>query len=460
MNRELSNLKEISNVDIIFLSGRDHNEGSDNHGLYQMFKFMRDNLTQKSLYISTEHAIYCNNRDTFSIADLGGRLPLSSQINTSFKKRLSSSHWEHPQHNTPEEYYTKASEVLIEALPDHKFIALCDKADINLMILEKVLHHFNSRVIILSAVNNTWTGYCSYPTEHHCEKFKTSEGCRNECPALPADSKITIDQISDNFQTTKRFVERNTKSVYLNVGNSHSAKQASESNIFKDVETIVIPLKNQKSEPDFNKLWEMKKANKDRLMEHISSKGESPVTFFIFWTAFYMTMERKGLSYLIESLKILKDRLKERFTEICLITCAHQDEKYVQALKEAGVRCIHAGFCSREKYNFFLSLSDVYCSTTISDAGPRTNYESAALATPVVSFDRTNALDFVTDLNGALVETYDVEGLADAIERFFNYGDPERHQASLDMHKTYNNKMDTESLVSKWDKFFKKFEDA
>ncbi len=446
-------LNSSTDVDVIFLSSRDHNEESDNHGLFQMFKFFRENLNQKNLYVSTEHSIYHNDDDVFSIAYLGGpEHPLSAQINTSFNKTITPSHWVQAW---GEDYVSKAANVLIENLPPHKFIALSDKDDIHLMVLEKVIAHFNSRVLFISAVNNTWTGYCSYPDENNCDKFKTDTGCAAHCPAIANSPHINIAQVSNVYQQTKEFVERNRDAVYLNVGNSYSANEARSSSIFRNVEPFIIPLKNRDSEADFEKLWETKQTNRNQLLAHLAGAGTGrPVKFFMFWTAYYMDMERKGMDFFVTSLKILKHLLKDRFDEVCLIVCSHPDPEYMAIFKKMGLRCIHAGFCSHEKYDFFLSLSDVHCSTTISEAGPRTNYESAALGTPVISFDRSNALDFVTDENGALVETYDVKKFAEAIERFVRYDASERKNASLNMHTTYKTQMDTKQLALKWQKFF------
>jgi glycosyltransferase involved in cell wall biosynthesis len=83
-----------------------------------------------------------------------------------------------------------------------------------------------------------------------------------------------------------------------------------------------------------------------------------------------------------------------------------------------------------------------------------TTYESAALATPVISFDKCNASDFVNENNGALVDTYDVKKFAEEMYRFANYDANERKSASLNMHATYENLMDTKCLINRWEEFF------
>ena len=182
-------LKDLENIDVIFFSAFDHNEGKNNHGLFQMFDFFRSNLKIKSVFVNTLESLYRNDIDIFNISHLGENLPLAQQINYDFMDSSSNNPylWLNQRDKTEEgrkEYTEHAARILIKNLPNHKFIAIADKADIDLPVLELILRHFKSKVIILSAVNNTWTGYCAYPDEYNCDKFKTKEGCRLPCPAI------------------------------------------------------------------------------------------------------------------------------------------------------------------------------------------------------------------------------------------------------------------------------------
>ena len=174
------------------------------------------------------------------------------------------------------------------------------------------------------------------------------------------------------------------------------------------------------------------------------------------WSAHNINIKRKGVEYFITSLMILKYLLKvDRFDEILIVICAQiGDNKLALSLKNLDIPVVFTGHVDKETYNSILAASDVYCSTTLSDAGPRTTYESAALATPVISFDKCNASDFINENNGALVDTYDVKMFAEEMYRFANYNTVERKSASLNMHTTYKNLMDTKDLINKWEKFF------
>ena len=147
----------------------------------------------------------------------------------------------------------------------------------------------------------------------------------------------------------------------------------------------------------------------------------------------------------------------DRFDEMLVVISAQiGDHVLANELKKLNIPVVFTGHIDKNTYNSILAASDVYCSTTLSDAGPRTTYEAAALATPVISFDKCNAADFVSNENGALVETYDVKSFAEQMYRFANHNKEEKKLTPLNMYKTYENLMDTNKLVEKWEDFFKK----
>ena len=59
-------LKDLENIDVIFFSAFDHNEGKNNHGLFQMFDFFRSNLKIKSVFVNTLESLYRNDIDIFN----------------------------------------------------------------------------------------------------------------------------------------------------------------------------------------------------------------------------------------------------------------------------------------------------------------------------------------------------------------------------------------------------------
>ena len=176
------------------------------------------------------------------------------------------------------------------------------------------------------------------------------------------------------------------------------------------------------------------------------------------WSAYQIDGPRKGMKYFITILEILKYLLKDNNPKgVVLVICARPDTKYTSILKELNISNV-IGFLDRDAYNSALAASDIYCSTTIADAGPRTTYESAAMATPVISFDNCNASDFVTDKNGALIDTYDVKKFAEEIKRFMEFSPEQKKETSLNMYEVYKEKMDSKKLAQKWQDFFEECE--
>ena len=82
--------------------------------------------------------------------------------------------------------------------------------------------------------------------------------------------------------------------------------------------------------------------------------------------------------------------------------------------------------------------------------------KSALIVSALFCLSGCCAADFVSNENGALVETYDVKSFAEQMYRFANHNKEEKKLTSLNMYKTYENLMDTNKLVEKWEDFFKK----
>lgn len=434
-------------VDILFFSAFDHNEGYDSHGLFEMFKFFKNNLTKTSIFINTMNSLYSNNVDVFNISHLGEQTNLFNQITESSYRNNHPHSW---KNRLKEKYTSAVSQLLIKVLPMHKFFVITDREDVDFEILENVLKHFNSKLLIISAVNNTWTGYCSYPIEFKCDLYKTKSGCDSSCPAL--NGNPNSQNVKKTFDSTRKFIERNQSSVLLNVGNMFSFQEAESSYLFKNVKKVLIPLKNLECEEDFQKLFDFKiKNRKDIISKH---KINDKMTL-VMWSSYYINIHRKGFNYLISSLTKLKKDEPSVFEKICLIlSCKPIGEEYKNTLDTLGIKYILTGFLERDAYNKYASGSDFYCCTTVSDAGPRTTYESAAMATPIISFDNCNALDFVNSSNGALVETYDVDQLLNSISKLSKINNDDYVKMSSNILKSYLSIMDTDKLVNKWETFF------
>ena len=447
------NIKNLEGVDIVFFSGSDHYGGTDNHGLLQMFKFFKKNINKKSIFVNSLESIYSNNEDIFNISGISGNIPLAYCIN---RKIANPNHPEHPFHffNTEYQYARALSNLIIQNLPPHKFIIIGDKYDLDQTILSFIMKHFSSKVIYVSMVNNLWTGHCSYPEEHECKRYGFGSPCDRSCPAVKKhESKDIVPFITSQ---SMNFFKNNKNSTFVNVGNSYVLQQAEESYMCWGLEKVVIPLKTVPLvKEEYKEVRKYRQNNRKAYLQEFGITDKN--VKLLMWSSYSMDNKRKGFEYFIESLKKVKETISEQEMEkICIILSCIPDKQNMDSFKELGIKFIETGFLNREKYTEVLSACDAYCSTTISDAGPRTTYESAATGTPLISFDKRNSVDFVTEKNGALVRTYNTDEYAKAIMKIVNLNELEQEEYSENIYNSYKDLMDDEKLTDKWNKFLNK----
>ena len=137
MNEE--KLKNLQNIDVVFLSAFDHNQGKDNHGLFEMFKFFTNCVGVNSIYVNTDHSKFSNNENIFNIGHLGAhtghRCSLFGRISPKTRKAESNleDSWFKNATN-PGDYYHKAAKVFIDVLfesSNSSFFVLIPLSEIN-----------------------------------------------------------------------------------------------------------------------------------------------------------------------------------------------------------------------------------------------------------------------------------------------------------------------------------------
>jgi glycosyltransferase involved in cell wall biosynthesis len=115
----------------------------------------------------------------------------------------------------------------------------------------------------------------------------------------------------------------------------------------------------------------------------------------VFFGAVYLYIQRKGMSYLLESLKILKDRLAgtDLGSNILLLFAGRETEGIIDALpfpyQYMGYLDNNYGMASA------FQAADVFLCPSIEDSGPQMINQSIMCGTPVVSFEMGVAPDLV-----------------------------------------------------------------
>ena len=128
--------------------------------------------------------------------------------------------------------------------------------------------------------------------------------------------------------------------------------------------------------------------------------------------------ERKGVSYLLQALKILHDKLSvEERHGILLVLAGNSIDEIKDKL------CFeykYLGFVKADQLPMMYSAADVFLSPSVNDAGPSMVNQSLACGTPVVSFEMGTALDYVKGKNtGYCASLRDAEDFARGIEKIF-----------------------------------------
>ena len=140
--------------------------------------------------------------------------------------------------------------------------------------------------------------------------------------------------------------------------------------------------------------------------------------FILLFGAQSLNDERKGVSYLLQALKILYDKLSEEDKKRILLVLAGKSLEEIKDKLYFGYK--HLGFVKAELLPMMYSAADVFLSPSVNDAGPSMVNQSLACGTPVVSFEMGTALDYVKGKNtGYCASLRDAEDFARGIEKIF-----------------------------------------
>lgn len=234
-----------------------------------------------------------------------------------------------------------------------------------------------------------------------CERYKT--GCGN-CPAIYSNKEEDFTRF--NIKYRKLIYEKVKPIVY---GNSYMQTFYDQSFLLKNYarKEQAYPLMNNDVFKPLNRI-ELKEKY------HIPCHKQ----FLMFFGSQSLVDKRKGVSFLLDSLKILQDRLSQKERESILLLVAGNN---IDAIKDK--LCFdyrHLGFVKSIDLPVVYNLADVFLSPSINDAGPSMVNQSLSCGTPVVAFEMGTALDMVKDKNsGYCAKLRDSNDFANGIEYIF-----------------------------------------
>ncbi|GAB3195627.1 glycosyltransferase involved in cell wall biosynthesis [Pontibacter aydingkolensis] len=247
------------------------------------------------------------------------------------------------------------------------------------------------------------TGGCHYAWD--CKGYTLD--CSN-CPAiLSKEHKYKANQ--NYLYKSKNILDGNFKVI---AGSGWSQRQASESSLFTNQETI----------PILNGLIDFSVFNNSNRGIAKQVFGISPNSKVIFSGVTYTDEKRKGVAAFVESLKDLYNQLPvviRTNTKVLIAGMNIQQNKLVQQIP---FDIIPVDFI---KDNRLLSLAyqaaDVYVCSSLEDTGPMMVNEALACGTPVVGFEMGLIYNMViNNYNGFKAPLGDYKEMANGMNKILN----------------------------------------
>jgi glycosyltransferase involved in cell wall biosynthesis len=244
------------------------------------------------------------------------------------------------------------------------------------------------------------TGGCHYAWE--CKGYQNSCG---GCPGLYSSDPFDITY--KNLAYKKYFLEK--AKVELITASEWQYQQAKVSSLFKDsrIHKILLSFDPQIFKP----------VDKALARIHFEIPANRKIIFF---GSIALTTLRKGMIYLLESLKILKKKIKgtKLDNDILLLIAGSEIKEVVNNLpfEYHYLGLVDNTFGIASAYQ----VSDLFICPSIEDSGPSMINQSIMCGTPVVSFEMGVALDLVingkTGYRAKLADSEDMaQGLFDIL---------------------------------------------
>ncbi len=245
-----------------------------------------------------------------------------------------------------------------------------------------------------------FTGGCNY--SFGCERFSDSCG---KCPGLGA--RRATDLSSKLLEQKKKYIADIDISIISPT--TTLTHQVSRSAVFrhKNINTVLLGIDSLLFKPGD------KKVARQSLGLPLDKK-------IVFFGSQKLSSKRKGMQYLIESLKSLAIKLpREEQNGIFLAYAGTED-----SLQQPPFSSKYLGFLDEEELVAAYQAADVFVCPSIEDSGPVMINESLMCGTPVVAFDMGVAPDLVhNDLTGYKAELKNSEDMANGISKVLGLSD-------------------------------------
>lgn len=249
------------------------------------------------------------------------------------------------------------------------------------------------------------SGGCHFTCD--CQNYKT--GC-GKCPGI----------YSRKLKDFTRFNVKYREKVF------ESVKPIVHGNLYmrSHFYTSSYLLKSARVEPshdifDMNEFYPMEKA-----MLRVKYNIPQDKHFIIFFGCQKLNDPRKGMEYLIKSIRSFWDSLKCSQREEVLILIAGKKIDEIQDLIDFEIK--YVGYVPSSQMPELYSLANVFLSPSIDDAGPTMVNQSLCCGTPVVAYEMGAALESVKEkLTGYCAKLKDSDDFAKGIYQIYNLSEEE-----------------------------------
>lgn len=276
------------------------------------------------------------------------------------------------------------------------------------------------------------TGGCHY--SWNCLGYQNSCG---KCPGLFSDDPH--DHTYKNLLYKKQYLDKTD--ITLVLASEWQHRQASLSTLFKHrpIHKILIAIN-----PDL-----FKPIPKETSYKKFGIPAGKKVIFF---GAYYLDHERKGMHYLLEALKILNELLNENpalKNNILLLIAGQEVDKIKDQLPfeylSLGMLNNTDGIASAYQ------AADIFVCPSIEDAGPSMVNQSIMCGTPVVSFAQGVSLDIViTGQTGYCAEEKNSHDLAKGMLSILNLSEEELLQMKDQCRRMALDLFQPKASTEKW----------
>lgn len=283
-------------------------------------------------------------------------------------------------------------------------IILFAKRFINTKNIYELYKKTNAKIYWLMYDMAPLTGGCHYAWD--CTGYYAQCG---KCPGLI--SSDPFDLTYKNHQYKKHYIDK--AKVQIIAASEWQYRQASESSLFKERQIHKILLS---ADPNI-----FKPANVEKEKNELNILASKKVIFF---GSVELTTIRKGMSYLLESLKILKERIKGTHLEnnILLLIAGKNIDGIVDSLpfEFHYLGLVDNTYGIAKAYQ----LADVFLCPSIEDSGPTMINQSVMSGTPVISFEMGVAMDLVINgKTGYRAKIKDSEDMAHGLFKILSLSD-------------------------------------